>query len=88
MNYLGAKIVKTHKLHRCWGCKEQFPVGSKMTRCTCADDVIASFYWCEQCQLILNSLPMWESAQEWDEGQLREMFPEPLTKEQRIAREN
>ena len=88
MNYLGAKVVKTRKPHDCWGCANEYPAGNKMTAVTIADDRIATFYWCEECQLILDSLPMWERGQEWDEGQLKAIYSEPLTKEQRIAREN
>jgi hypothetical protein len=88
MNYIGAKIVKTRKPHLCWGCTKKFPLGSRMTAVTVADDVICTFYWCDECQTILDSLPMFEREEGWDEGQLREMYPIPLTNKQREALQN
>ena len=87
MNYVGAKIVKTRKPHHCWGCANEFPAGNSMTAVTVADDTICTFYWCSDCQTILDSLPAFERSEEWDEGQLKEMYPQPLTREERIALE-
>lgn len=47
---ISQKLVKTRKLHHCWGCAKKFPVGSELWCCVSKDDVITRSYWCQTCQ--------------------------------------
>jgi len=53
MHIFGAKIVKTRKPHRCYGCLRRFPAGAQLNRVTGTDGGQAwSAYWCKVCDTI------------------------------------
>lgn len=49
MEFIRNEIVKTNKLHKCWGCAKEFPAGTKMHRQTTKDNDIRTDYWCCGC---------------------------------------
>ncbi len=47
---LDNRVVLTRSRHQCWGCLEDFPPGSRMRVCKCADGgVLSTTYWCNTC---------------------------------------
>jgi hypothetical protein len=61
-NILREKVVKTRKIHTCWGCWTQFPVGEQMHCQVVADGgEVATHYTCHHCQAWLD-----DNAQDWD----------------------
>jgi predicted SprT family Zn-dependent metalloprotease len=49
MDFTKNEIVKTRKIHKCWGCAKEFPIGTKMHRQTTKDNDIRTDYWCGKC---------------------------------------
>lgn len=54
MRIIGAKTVKTRKVHNCVGCERNIPAGTKMNVVTYTDGDIFHAYWCPVCQHILD----------------------------------
>ena len=64
------KEVKTRKPHKCWGCDEEHPKGSKMISSTYVDGgEIHSSYWCATCVKYMDKY--WESDDECGEGDIK-----------------
>jgi len=42
-------VVKTRKEHKCHGCLEEMPIGSKVQATTFVDDGIYTIYMCDKC---------------------------------------
>ncbi len=80
MDQLSHNIVKTRKPHNCWGCTEEFPKGSLLTKTVTVDQgEFSSAYWCEECEAYLNTLEYWQTEDGFAYGELadhkKETFP-------------
>ena len=52
---LKAKIIKTRKPHKCWGCAREFPSGSTLEVNECVDNGdFHRAYWCETCRTVID----------------------------------
>ena len=57
MDILEQGIVKTRKPHKCWGCREVLPAGTKVYRCKAVDaGTISTSYWCPACRAVYQDL--------------------------------
>jgi hypothetical protein len=56
MYAIKSQVVTTRKPHQCWGCKREFPAGSKLEAITNVDEVIQTTYWCPVCVEVWNIL--------------------------------
>jgi len=53
MDTLSAKIVKTRKVHTCWGCRKTIPLGTPTMTVTTADGgMISTVRWCCLCDKV------------------------------------
>lgn len=49
------RIVKTRKIHHCWGCAREFPAGTRLNlveTVECGD--FYRTYWCSVCKKVWN----------------------------------
>lgn len=53
MEIISHKLVRTRKPHCCWGCSQEFPIGSMLWNCISKEEKIESTYWCESCQELI-----------------------------------
>ena len=52
---MSSENVKIRKPHKCWGCGETYPVGTKMDRVISKDGgEFSTAYWCPICIDIIN----------------------------------
>lgn len=50
MDILQNKIITTRKPHKCWGCAEEFPSGSKLRKYVAVDNgEFQASYYCPDC---------------------------------------
>lgn len=75
MDVLKDKLVKTRKLHRCWGCSREMRPGSMMKHFTTVDaGEFLSAYFCAVCDEYM-SISDFRSDDVIGEGELKENDP-------------
>jgi hypothetical protein len=78
MNVISSGKIKTRKLHNCWGCKIEIPIGTQVQRVTSTDSgKIATVYWCDCCQIIIQSLDPYDLENGFEYGELKEIYEYP-----------
>jgi len=71
MEILKDKIVTTRKLHNCWGCRCEIPIGSKVRYVTNVDaGNILSTYLCDICQELISEMDYWETEDGFTYGEI------------------
>lgn len=70
MECLSQRFVTTRKPHRCWGCMQEFPVGSRMEAVVSVDDCISRVYWCQQCHDYVQALEYWQCEDGFSFGEI------------------
>jgi len=65
--------VKTRKIHNCWGCTKEYPIGTMMSKTTTIDSgKIVHSYWCDICDKFWGTLDMYEQSEGYTYGELSE----------------
>lgn len=69
-NIIDEKDVKIRKERKCFGCLRKYPVGTVMHHSTEVDDYLFHVYLCQECMTYLDTLPTYERAEGFCEGEL------------------
>jgi len=69
-----SKKVITRKPHNCWGCRKEYPVGSKLERNVSIDGgEIMIAYFCDDCQDYINNMDSLDAQDGFEYGQIADM---------------
>ena len=82
MDIVRAKVVETRKLHNCWGCTKELPIGSKIQAVTSVDDnMINTVYWCDDCREYMDTLESIDTQFGFAYGELHDNYMESIRQE-------
>lgn len=75
---LRSKIVVTKAPHKCWGCTQEYPAGTRMEFSVCIDTgKVFNSYYCPTCLKYINKTQYFSQGDEVCFGELYQNYDYP-----------